>query len=192
MGRGTPRGHLSRVAAGALTLLAGCGGEPSGGPPEIQYGLEECDYCRMIISQEKSAAAIVDEAGAATPFDDLGCLLDYLRDHRSVRPPLGAPSAGPPPGESSVGPPPGELATATKVWVHDHADVGWIAAEPAWFVRDPRGLTPMGSGLRAFAMRPDAEAFAGDRGWQVMAWPELLERPSRERPGSPAPPAEPE
>ncbi len=174
VGKGTPRGRLPWVAAVVLTLLAGCGGEPSGGPPEIQYGLEECDYCRMVISQEKSAAAIVDQAGTATPFDDVGCLLDYLRYQRSVRPP------------------PGEPTTATNVWAHDHAGGGWIAAEPAWFVHDPRGLTPMGSGLRAFAMRPDAEAFAGDRGWQVMAWPELLERPSREWPGSAAPQAEPE
>ncbi|MCP4248222.1 MAG: hypothetical protein GY778_14345 [bacterium] len=165
MGRGALRVHLPRVAAVALTLLAGCGGEPSSGPPEIRYGLEECDYCRMVISQEKFAAAIVDEAGSATRFDDVGCLVDYRRE----RP-----------------------ATANNVWVHDHAGGGWIAAEPAWFVRDPRGLTPMGSGLTAFALRPDAEAFAGDRGWQVMGWPEILERPTREWPGSPARPAEPE
>ncbi len=158
-------GPLPRTVVAALLLLAGCGGAPSGGPPEIRYGLEECDYCRMIISQEKSAAAIADEAGTTTRFDDLGCLVDYLRD---------------------------QPANAKNVWVHDYAGGGWIAAEPAWFVHDPRGLTPMGSGLTAFAMRPDAEAFAGGQGWQVMGWPALLERPSREWPGSPTRPAEPE
>ncbi len=174
--RNTPGGHLSRVAAVALMVLLGCGGgdEPSAGPPEIRYGLEECNYCRMIISQEKFAAATLDENGTAISFDDVGCLVDYLRAQRSGRPS------------------PGEPAAANNVWVHDHAGDGWIAAEPAWFVRDSRGLTPMGSGLTAFAMRPDAEAFAGDRGWQVMGWPALLDRPSREWPGSPSAGATPE
>ncbi len=153
----------------ALTLLSGCGGdEPSAGPPDIHYGIEECDYCRMIINQETFAAAAIDEAGTTTRFDDIGCLVDYLRQQRSARPP-------------------GESAGGGKTWVHDHAGSGWIAAEPAWFVRDSRGLTPMGSGLTAFALRPDAEAFASEHGWQVQGWPELLERASRQWPGSLAP-----
>ena len=115
----------SRIIAAALLLVVGCAGEPAGGPPEIQYGLEECGYCRMIISEEKFAAATVDVAGDAvgttTRFDDVGCMVDYL-------------------GEQSV------VSTRT-IWVHDHAAGDWISAESAWFVRDPRGTTPMGSGL---------------------------------------------
>jgi copper chaperone NosL len=138
------------IAAAILVLLAGCGGEPAGGPPEIRYGLEECGYCRMIVSEEQHAAAIVDAAGTATPFDDAGCLVDYLR----------------------------ERATAPEqVWVHDHAGGGWIDAEAAWFVRAPRETTPMASGLVAFASRSQADAYAEAHGVAAIPWAVLLETP---------------
>lgn len=116
-------------------VLAGCGGEPAGGPPEIQYGLEECGHCRMIISEEKFAAASVDASDTVTRFDDLGCMVEYL-------------------GQQPTPP--------RRVWVHDHATGDWIAGETAWFVRDPRGATPMASGLVAFASWPDAETHGVD------------------------------
>lgn len=140
--------RLPRIALAAVVLLAGCGGGSRGGPPEIRYGLEECGYCRMIISEEKFAAAVVEEVGTTASFDDVGCLLDHLR-------------------ESS--------AAAKEVWVHDHAGGGWIAAETAWFVRGPRSATPMGSGLVAYASRQQADAYAADRGTSVEAWTGLLD-----------------
>ena len=33
----------------ALAALAACGDDGSPAPPEIQYGLEECGFCRMIV-----------------------------------------------------------------------------------------------------------------------------------------------
>ncbi len=143
---------MIRVAATLLLLLAGCGGEPIGGPPEIQCGLEECGHCRMIISEEKHAAAIFDQAGTATRFDDVGCMLEYLRP-QSVIP--------------------------KDAWVHDHATSAWIDAEPAWFVKDPRGSTPMGSGWMAFSSRSEADAHAAAQGLDVMAWASIRARPRR-------------
>ena len=137
----------SRIAAAAFLLLAGCGGEPAGGPPEIQYGLEECGYCRMIISEEKFATAI-EADGTTIKFDDTGCMVDYLRERSTT------------PGTEGV-------------WVHDHATGGWIDADLAWFVRDPRGTTPMGSGLVAFESRQAAAAFAAERSVAVETWEQV-------------------
>lgn len=138
-----------------LVVVAACGGDDGPAPPEIQYGLQECGFCRMIISEEKFASAVADEVGGATAFDDVGCLLDYLHEH---------PEAG------------------GRVWVHDHSGGGWLAAEEASFVRDPRGSTPMGSGLVAFAARVEAEAFAAERGVGLVRWADLEGR------SAPAPP----
>ena len=99
----------------------------------------------MIISEEKFAAAIVT-AGTMARFDDTGCMVEYMR----VQP-----------------------AAPEEVWVHDHASGGWIAAEPAWFVRDPKGATPMGSGLVAFASRTEAEAFAAEGDALVETWEQV-------------------
>ncbi len=135
------------LGTAALVALA-CGDPHALAPPEIRYGLEECGFCRMIVSEERYASAVVDEAGTASPFDDVGCLLNHLTE----RP-----------------------AAPKRVWVHDHAGGGWIAAEQAWFVRDPQGATPMGSGRVAFASRDAAAAFARDLGVDVVGWTALLE-----------------
>ncbi len=129
-----------------LILLVGCGGGAVDGPPEIRYGLEECSYCRMIVSEERFAAALVSETADAR-FDDVGCLVAWLGERQVVEP---------------------------AVWVHDHAGGGWIRASAAWLVRDPAGATPMGSGLVAFAERGEADGFAGERGAEVSSWEQIL------------------
>ncbi len=146
----------------ALILLVGCGAEPAAGPPEIQYGLEECGYCRMIVSEEKFAAAIVDAAGSAISFDDVGCLVEHLRE-RAESP------------ENRAGDTPTE-----SIWVHDHAAGGWIVAESAWFVRDRRTTTPMGYGLLAFASRQEAEVLASETAAAVETWGQVVTAASAE------------
>ena len=147
--------RLPGAAAAALLVLSACGGDVTQGPPDLQYGLEECGFCRMIISREELSAAAVDELGTAVGFDDLGCLLDYLQ-------------ANPQP--------------SMTPWVHDYAGGGWIAATEAWFVRGPRTATPMGSGLVAFASRSAAQTFADEHGSAVLDWAELSPRESESGP----------
>ena len=149
---------MTRMVAAVLLVLVACGGDPTSGPPEIQLGLEECGFCRMIISEEKFAAALVDQTGVTTSFDDLGCLLNHLREQPAVL-------------ESRAG-----GAQSWGVWVHDHAGGGWIDAAAAVFVRGPRSATPMGSGLVAFASQQAADAHASAEGVDTLAWAALLER----------------
>ena len=60
-------------------LLAACGSPDPEAPPEIAYGLEECSHCRMIISEERFAAATRTAGGAVARYDDVGCLLPSWR-----------------------------------------------------------------------------------------------------------------
>lgn len=143
------RRRLAVPWTGLLLSFAACGGGGSDDePPEIRYGREECSYCRMIVSEERFAAALTAGTGRAV-FDDVGCLVAYL-------------------GEREV--------TDPAIWVHDHAERGWLPASEAWFVRNPAGGTPMGSGLVAFAERPAAEGFAEGRGVEVLSWDQLSSR----------------
>jgi len=141
-----------------LVTAAACAGDRSTGPPEIHYGLEECRHCRMIVSEERFAAAVV-EGGEAAPFDDLGCLVAHLRERGD-----GVPADSSAPGGGPV------------AWVHDHPTGHWLPAADAHFVRDPELITPMGSGLLAFAHRAEAEEVAAGAGTEVWGWGELLER----------------
>lgn len=120
-----------RIWMGALVAVLGMGcSAPETGAPEILYGLEECAHCRMIISEERYAAAIVDASGEVQKYDDLGCI---LRSNRKV-------------------------AANETVWVHDMETGDWIDGRGAWFIHDPSRMTPMGSGVVGFARQAQAAA----------------------------------
>lgn len=105
---------------------AGCGRSDDLGPPQIAYGHAECELCRMIISEEPFAAAAVvvaPEGVRKVAFDDIGCLLRFLRDE-----------------------PP---ATRVIAYVHDYESGRWIDAGAAAFVRSDDLTTPMASHLAA-------------------------------------------
>lgn len=97
-------------------------------PPEIAYGQDVCDRCKMIINEENMAAAFWTAGGEAFRFDDAGEMLAYINETQP------------------------ELAS---VWVHDYVDGTWLRADDATFVLGTGVATPMGFGIVAFA---DADA----------------------------------
>lgn len=129
------------VAAAVVVALAGCPGPAApAGPPEVRYGVDPCDRCQMIINEARHAAAYVTPAGDVRRFDDLGCLVA----HRAEAP-----------------------EPVSAVWVHG-ADGAWLEGARASVVRAPDVITPMGSGLLAFASEEEARAFAAGRGGEVV------------------------
>lgn len=140
--------RASSILAAVVVFAAACAGPDPLAPPEIRYGFDECSHCRMIVSEERHAAAARDARGEALRFDDPGCLAAWTLA----------------PGH--------ELERA---WVRDGAAGGWIDAAAAGYVRDPRIPTPMGSGLLAFASRDDAERQAAESGVErVLSWQDVL------------------
>lgn len=138
----------------AAALLTACGGGAEPGPPRILWGEDVCDRCRMVISEERHAAAARLD-GRDYRFDDPGCLLGLARSL-----------------EGAAGP----------AWVHDEASA-WRRVEDAWFVEDPEGGTPMASGILAFGSA-EAAAAAGRRlGAEPLRWTSLppLAEPAADR-----------
>ena len=132
------------AAALVAALVSGCGGgEP--GPPEILYGEDICDHCRMVISEERHAAAARLD-GRESRFDDPGCLRAFLASARGETPP--------------------------RAWLHDETGA-WLTVEEAWIVVDPEGGTPMASGLLAFGSVEEASAAARRHGSEPERWGEL-------------------
>lgn len=121
------RGLACALASTAL-LVVGCGRATDLSPPAIVYGEHECEYCKMIISEERHAAALAVREGRSVSkwaFDDVGCLLDWLGEH----------------------PPAGEWTP----YVHDLTTGQWLDARLARFVRSEQLETPMASQLAASA-----------------------------------------
>ena len=153
----------ARTSAAAMTTcavltvalaLAGCAGTPAG-PPRVQWGVDECGYCHMILSDSRSAAVARNETGEEVRFDDLGCAASFFA----------AANGG---------------AGRWQTWVHAVDDERWLDAEQAWVVRFNGRRTPMGSGLAAYASEPAARAAAGAAaGATPQRWTALLTQPNR-------------
>lgn len=142
---------LSSLLLFALLLIAvtACGGaagdEPT--PPAIHYGEDICEFCGMIISEERYAAAYVTRDGQGRIFDDVG---DMVQAHLQRQEDVAA------------------------FFVHDHETRDWIRAETAYFVLSPDLPTPMLSGLAACAAPEQAADLAAELGGEVFTFDELV------------------
>lgn len=147
---------MSRLSCGLRSALAllialallGCARTGPPAPPEIIYGHDKCTACGMIVSEDRHAAALVPASGEASLFDDTGELVRYVVQH--------------PPQQDQV------------AFVHDYQSRRWLPASDAFFVKDLELVTPMGTGIVAFAERSSAESFAQPRQAPVLRWEEVL------------------
>lgn len=114
-------------------------------PPVIHYGEDICEFCGMIVSEERFAAGYLLPDGEERIFDDIGDMVQAYRQ---------------------------EEAEVTALFVHDYTEHTWIRAETAFYVQSDHLTTPMLSGLAAFASREAANE-AGLSG-PVMTFDELL------------------
>jgi copper chaperone NosL len=129
-----------------LAALCGCHGVDNSRPPSVRFGEEACDSCRMIISDERFAAALVTEKGDALKFDDIGCLIQH---------------------ESN------QLRPDVSYWVRDYKGEGWLNAREAMFIRSANVVSPMGHGLAALPAGRSAEELFTSRPARPMRFSEL-------------------
>ena len=115
-------------------------------PPEIRYGEDICDQCRMIISEPRYAAAYVTRQSLTRRFDDIGDLLLYHARHRE---------------------------DVLAFWVHDYETEEWLKAPQAFYVMSPELHTPMAHGIVALRERARAAVLAAEMHGRVFTFVEL-------------------
>ena len=103
--------------------LIGCSSDLR--PVDIENG-DMCSFCRMAISEKQFAAEMITAEESVLKFDDVGCLLRYLKARA-------------------------DAPNAAAIYVADSDNKKWLKAEDAFFVRSTTVKTPMGSGIIAFA-----------------------------------------
>jgi nitrous oxide reductase accessory protein NosL len=131
-----------RFAAVLFTMVwAGACAGRGAAPPAIVMDRSACSRCGMFISERAYAAAIRWPDGHDQLFDEIGCLVEAVRQ---------LPAGG------------------AHYWFHDAADGEWIADGRPVFVVSPEFRTPMGGGIVAYRSLPAAERAASRQGGRIV------------------------
>ena len=121
----------------ALLPVACASGPP--GPAPLDTGSETCSWCRMAISDVRSAGELVAPTEEPKFFDDIGCLGRYVAGTKLL--------------------PEGVVA-----YVADHRTKAWVRAGHAIYTKVAAVETPMGSHLMAHADVASRDADPGAKG----------------------------
>lgn len=144
--RATRTARRGAIAAVALGTMACAAAEPR----EIHFGVDECAYCRMVVSDERHAAQLVGPTGKVLVFDSVECLAGYVLEHHADEPPR-------------------------SMWVTDFAHPGTlVSAEEARYIRGGPQRSPMGLGLVAFAPGSAPAELARAHGGEQVDWRAVL------------------
>lgn len=134
---------MNRRHAGWLVMLTimalGAACRRATSPAVLDTANDQCGFCRMIVSDPRSASQIVSPYEEPRFFDDLSCLSNYL-------------AATP-------------LPAASVIYVADHRTKAWVRADEAVFTRLDGPAGAMGSHFIAHtsdgSRAVDAEAVRG-------------------------------
>ncbi len=102
-----------------LTGWYGCS-KNSNTPPSIQYGMEMCDSCHMVMSDERFGSVVRSSHGEEYRFDDVMCLARFLHEKK----------------------------ISGEIWVKTFDTLTWVRLSSVQFVQTSI-QTPMGSGIIA-------------------------------------------
>lgn len=136
----------------ALWMTPGC--TPESEP--IQYGKDNCHFCKMGMADTKFGAEIVTKKGKVYKFDDINCMLNYLKT--------------------------GDLP-ATDIALQLVTDFSQpetlIPAENAFFLYGPGVHSPMNSQVAAFKNQDSSQKANQELNAEPLTWPQIREKFSK-------------
>lgn len=130
-----------------LTFFTAC----SSGPEPIRYGSDNCHHCKMTMMDKRFGAEIVTNKGRIYKFDDLNCLVRYLK-------------SGEVPSEN--------IAQILSIDFKKNGQ--FVAVQQAFFLQNEAVKSPMRGDIASFSDKNDLEAVKAQIGggteipWQAV------------------------
>jgi len=125
-----------------LMLLTACISQE---PSDIPLHAEECEYCKMVISDQRFTAQLVSEKGKSYPFDSIECMAAYAHQNE-------------------------EVSDGAKFYVTNFTQPGqWLTVEEASIYQSVNIQSPMGLSLFAIDRQSAVPAMinnAEQQSWQ--------------------------
>ena len=131
-----------------VITFASCGSEPE----PINYGHDECEFCRMLITDNKYGAELVTDKGKIYKFDSIECMIEFSL----VKNTLGD--------------------TNNKHLITDFYNPdNLVDARKSFYVKNDKVRSPMGLNVTAFIGEEQAEKFISENGGEKLSWVEVIE-----------------
>lgn len=132
------RNFQKSVLLTAFTLclafsLIGCG-QKGHEPVAINPQVDTCAECKMAVGDDSFAAELIQEDGTPHKFDDVGCLLTFVKSE-------------------------GDAVKNSDRYVRDLKTKEWIRMDQAFYVANSGITTPMNYNIVSFKNKADAEGF---------------------------------
>lgn len=128
--------------------LTSCG---SSGPQPISLNTDQCDFCKMSISDGKFGAEILTEKGRVYKFDDISCMVTYTKAIDAKQKPK-------------------------AYFIHDYSKENvLIPAESAFYIKGEEINSPMRGNIAAFSSAEDADKFAADLAAEKTDWKAIIQ-----------------
>ena len=117
----------------------------------IDFGNDNCDYCKMTISDTRYGAELLTQKGRVYKFDDLHCMKGFLDD---------------------------EIVAEDQVhslWIVDFSNPeNLIKAETSFLLHNDELKSPMGSNIAAFGSEVDVNEYHTEYSGKILTWKEFF------------------
>ena len=128
--------------------LSGCKTDPE----PINYGHDECEFCRMLITDNRYGSEIVTDKGKVLKFDEVGCMIEYAMVKNFI-------------GDANQ-----------KFLVTDFASPeSFMDANSAFYVENENFRSPMGLNVSAFNSEISRRKFISESGGSILNWVDVIE-----------------
>jgi len=132
----------------AVITIVSCSSKPE----PINYGHDECEFCRMLITDNKYGAELVTGKGKIYKFDSIECMVEFSL----VKNTLGD--------------------TNNKLLISNFDNPGnFIDARIAFYIKNDEFRSPMGLNVTAFKDESKAQQFFSANGGNKLIWVEVIE-----------------
>ncbi|WP_243825736.1 nitrous oxide reductase accessory protein NosL [Flavobacterium covae] len=115
-------------------------------PQSIKLNIDSCDFCKMTISNPQFSCQIITDKGRCYKFDDLSCLLQYIRNTK-----------------------------IKAVYVSDYLNKNMISANDGFFVKHINFKSPMNGNIACFSNLKESKKYQSKLHTDVLNWKELTQ-----------------
>jgi copper chaperone NosL len=134
---------FSVIIITGIVFFAGC----SNSPKPIVFGEDNCDNCKMTITDSKYGAELITSKGKIYKYDSIECLADVIKKNKF--------------GKEDI----------SSLWVVDFNNPGnFISAENAHYLKNDKFHSPMGLNVLAVESDADVSKIYNLHGGEILKW----------------------